>query len=278
MTELKDIRLVALDLDDTTLCSDGSLADTTREAIFAAISVGIEVVVASGRAFNSLPKTVTEIPGIRYAITSNGAAAVKNPSGERIVSLVLKPDTVREIIDVFGEELLECFIDGQAYCDARYMREPVRFGCSEAYVEYVKTTRLPVDDMLCFIGENALRIDSIDVLCTDARHRAELWDKAAGIGEAYVTSSSHRLIEIADAGAGKGATLKKLCAQLGIPPEKTAAFGNGDNDADMLKLAGLGVAVKNATAGCIAAADMVCASNDECGVAEILNKIMKEKQ
>ena len=147
MVRFKDIRLIALDLDDTTLCSDGSLADKTREAIEAAISSGIEVVIASGRAFNSLPRAVAEICGIRYAITSNGAAVAKNPGGERIVSLTLHPDTVQDILELFGNELLECFIDGQAYCDARYMADPMRFGCSPAYVEYVKTTRLPVGDM-----------------------------------------------------------------------------------------------------------------------------------
>ncbi|MEF2811530.1 MAG: HAD hydrolase family protein [Oscillospiraceae bacterium] len=76
MVRFKDIRLIALDLDDTTLCSDGNLADKTREAIEAAISSGIEVVIASGRAFNSLPRAVAEICGIRYAITSNGVCRV----------------------------------------------------------------------------------------------------------------------------------------------------------------------------------------------------------
>ena len=96
MVRFKDIRLIALDLDDTTLCSDGSLADKTREAIEAAISSGIEVVIASGRAFNSLPRAVAEICGIRYAITSNGAAVTKNPGGERIVSLTLHPRAFRQ--------------------------------------------------------------------------------------------------------------------------------------------------------------------------------------
>ena len=178
MAELKDIRLIALDLDDTTLCSDGSLADKTREAIETAINAGVEVVIASGRAFNSLPRAVADICGIRYAITSNGAAVAKNPGGERIVSLTLHPDTVQDVLKLFGNELLECFIDGQAYCDARYMRDPLRFGCSPAYVEYVKTTRLPVDDMPDFMRENARRLDSVDVLCASSGHRAELWERA----------------------------------------------------------------------------------------------------
>ena len=72
MTNFENIRLIALDLDDTTLRSDGSLSSQTKKAIQAAIGAGLEVVVASGRSLHSLPKAVSEIPGIRYAITSNG--------------------------------------------------------------------------------------------------------------------------------------------------------------------------------------------------------------
>lgn len=183
------------------------------------------------------------------------------------MSLTLHPDTIQGILELFGNELLECFIDGQAYCDARYMRDPLRFGCSPAYVEYVKTTRLPVGDMPGFMSENAGRLDSVDILCASVFHRAELWEAALRLKNAYITSSSPRLIEIAAAEAGKGASLRRLCELLSVPAQCVAAFGNGDNDADMLSFAGLGVAMENATEACIAASDAVCASNDEHGVA-----------
>lgn len=278
MTNFENIRLIALDLDDTTLRSDGSLSSQTKKAIQAAIGAGLEVVVASGRSLHSLPKAVSEIPGIRYAITSNGAAVVSIADGERLVSLTLHPDTVHELIALFSGELLECFIDGQAYCDAKYIADPMRFGCSEAYVGYVKATRLPVKDMKRFILDNAERLDSVDVLCKNVRHRAELREKARAIPKAYITSSSPRLIEISDAAAGKGASLRRLCEILKVPASAVAAFGNGDNDADMLAFAGLGAAMKNATAACIASADIVCGSNDEHGVAQMLYRIIGEKQ
>lgn len=278
MARFEDIRLIALDLDDTTLHSDGSLSSETRAAIEAAIAAGLEVVVASGRSLHSLPKAVTEIPGIRYAITSNGAAVASLEAGERLVSFSLHPDTVHELIALFGGEMLECFVDGQAYCDAQYIADPVRFGCSEAYVDYVKTTRLPVEDMKSFIIDNAARLDSVDVLCKNAGHRAELWEKALALPKAYITSSSPRLIEISDAEAGKGASLRRLCDILKVPASAVAAFGNGDNDADMLAFAGLGVAMKNATAACIASADLVCGSNDEHGVAQMLYRIIGDKE
>ena len=66
---MKDIKLVALDLDDTTLRSDSSLDPVTRDALIKVIDAGIEVVVASGRAYRSLPEEVLNIDGVRYAIT-----------------------------------------------------------------------------------------------------------------------------------------------------------------------------------------------------------------
>ena len=109
---------------------------------------------------------------------------------------------------VTGGELKLTGIDPEPFEIIEYYREPLRFGCSPAYVDYVKTTRIPVDDMPGFMR----------------RH--------------------------------------------------IAAFGNGDNDADMLAFAGLGIAVKNASKRCLAAADYICPTNDEHGVAITIEKLL----
>ena len=57
-----------------------------------------------------------------------------------------------------------------------------------------------------------------------------------------------------------------------------AAFGDGDNDADMLRIVGLGVAVAGASPDCLAAADFIAASNDEDGVAQGIYHILKEQE
>ena len=274
LTDFKNIKLVALDLDDTTLRSDATLAPETADAIKSAIASGIEVVVASGRAFRSLPKSVLSIDGVRYAISSNGAAIERVSDGSRLMSFVLKQHAVMKVLEAFKGERFEAFINGQPYCDSEYISDPLRFGCSEAYVEYVRTTRLPIDDMPTFIEENIDRLDSIDVLCGTVGHKSSLWERTKLLSDVYVTSSSPRLIEISDSRAGKGAALRYLTEYLGINPEHTAAFGNGDNDADMLRFAGLGVAVKNASPACIAAADYICETNNDLGVAKTIMKMI----
>ena len=273
MTE-KKIKLIALDLDDTTLRSDASLAPETAQAIANAVKSGTQVVIASGRAFKSLPQSVLDIDGIRYAICSNGACIEDMHSRTRLLSFTLRPQVVEQLLETFSGERFEAFIDGQPYCDGEYYEGPLRFGCSPAYVDYVKTTRIPVDDMPDFMRRHIAELDNVDVMCGTLEHKQKLWEKAQKLSDVYVTSSSPRLIEISAAEAGKGAALQRLAQILNIPPQHIAAFGNGDNDADMLAFAGLGIAVKNASKRCLAAADYICPTNDEHGVAITIEKLL----
>ena len=264
------IKLAALDLDDTTLMPGGILDDFTRDTLRQAAESGMEIVVASGRAFTSLPKEVLSIPGLRYAISSNGAALVDIPTKKRIMGFTLKHESVEQILDIFRGERFEGFVNGRAYCPTEYYADPVRFGCTPDYVGYVKSTRTPVDDMPAFLREHMGELDSVDILCGTSERKNMLWEKTRELNNVYVTSSSARLIEISDEHSGKGNALRFLAKMLGMERECIAAFGNGDNDADMLKFAGTGVAVKNASDACKKAADMICESNADDGVAKTI--------
>ena len=90
-----DIKLVALDLDRTTLNSESHLSEVNRQALIDAISNGVHVCIASGRAFDTLPEDVISVPGIEYAITSNGAAIYRIAGKECLKSYVLTPESVK---------------------------------------------------------------------------------------------------------------------------------------------------------------------------------------
>ena len=89
-----------------------------------------------------------------------------------------------------------------------------------------------------------------------------------------MTSSVPFNIEINSARATKGRALESLCALLGIDPADTLAFGDGTNDVSLLRAAGCGVAMANASAEVRAAADRVTLSNNESGVAAVIEEFL----
>ena len=92
------IKCIALDLDGTTLDQDGRLPEANRKAIEDAITQGIEIVIASGRAYDTLPQEVLSIKGIGWAITSNGAAVYRVPEGEAAFRSTLPPEVAEVLV------------------------------------------------------------------------------------------------------------------------------------------------------------------------------------
>ena len=117
-----DIKLVALDLDRTTLNSESHLSEVNRQALIDTISNGVHVCIASGRAFDTLPEDVISVPGIEYAITSNGAAIYRIAGKECLKSYVLTPESVKTILKLTENDIVtyEAFIKGQAFASTEY--------------------------------------------------------------------------------------------------------------------------------------------------------------
>lgn len=277
------IRCIALDLDGTTLNSSGELGRATEQAVRRAVESGIRVAVASGRSLDSLPKAVLDLEGIRYAVTSNGAAVYDIRERKCLIRHTMTERSVREIMRLTEPEKdrvsCETFIDGTPYADSRYVADPVRFGATAHAVSYIRGTRKPVEDIRGFILEHCRELDCIDLVTGSEELKRELWGRIGEIVEdVYLTSSVRRLIEISHKNSGKDAGMRFLTEYLGIRMEETAAFGDGDNDAGLLACAGAGFAVANGSPACKKAADHIVASNDEDGVAQGIGQILEWNQ
>lgn len=272
-----NIRCIALDLDRTTLDKAGRLSPGNRAAIQGAISRGTEVVVASGRAWSSLPAEVTAIPGLRYAITSNGAAVCMAKTGEPLLRHRMRREAASAILDRIaggtetGEIVCEAFVDGVPYCPEAYYAEPEHWGLTPEIARYVRKTRRPVPDIPAFVRAHPDGLDCLDLTILDDASRSALRAQLEReVPHIYITTSARHLLEISDEHGGKHNALRWLLKRLGIAPEETAAFGDGDNDADMLAFVGAGVAVGNAGPACRAAAAFVTDDHDRDGVARWL--------
>ena len=282
-----EIKCIALDLDRTTLDSQGHLSEENRTAIGRAASAGIHVVVASGRSLDSLPAEITEIPGVRYAITSNGAAVYDLCERKCLRQFKMTPESVEDIlrhteqgrmkIEYLEETEIsyEAFIDGRAFAESRYVAAPVRFGAMPQAIPYIQSTRRPIEDMRTFIREHKSELDCVDLVVKSEEMKNKLWKNLReNVSDVYITSSVKQLLEISHRDAGKESGAKFLLEYLGLTREELAAFGDGDNDSGLLKYAGIGFAVANASPECREAADEIVASNDEYGVAQGINKIL----
>ena len=280
----KKFSCLAFDLDRTLLRSDGSLSARTRQALELAAGRGIELAALSGRPFCALPDAILSLSGLHYAAVSNGAAVYRigcAAKAERIYSRTLEKKDVLRILRGMqarfesGEISYEVFVEGVSYAPEEYLESLEAYGFNEQTAEYTRSTRRPVENILSFIEANAEQLDSLDIILKDSTGKMalskRLLQEMPGI---YVTSSMAHRVEISHRNASKAEGLRFILQELGLPAAEAIAFGDGENDADMLRFAGIGAAVKNAAPECLAAADLVCESNDEDGAAQAIEKIL----
>lgn len=275
------ITCIALDLDRTTLNSQGRLSEKNRQAINSAIDSGIQIVVASGRALRSLPGEILDVKGIRYAVTSNGASVYDLHTGECLKQHKMTAASVEAILH-FTEHpdvAYEGFINGKPYGQREYVEDPVRFGSARAAVPYVQRTREPVENIRAFLLEHREDLNSLDVVTGDRALKGKLWEQLnRNVPDIYITSSMPHLLEISHKESGKHSGTRFLLEYLGLSRSGLAAFGDGDNDAELLKFAACGIAVENASAICRAAADWITRSNDQDGVAYAIERILEANE
>ncbi len=273
-----DIQLIALDLDRTTLNSQGKLSKTNYNALSQAIKNGVHVCIASGRAFDTLPSDVLSVPGIEYAITSNGAAVYNIKTKERIKSYLLTENAIDIIMNICKKYPVtyEAFINGVAYTGKEYIDNPYKFGATQHSIDYVLSTRTLKDDIVGFIYENKNRLDCIDIIVNNDELKNTIINEIkTATNEVYITSSIKQLIEISYKDAGKKSGLEFLSNYLNISRENIAAFGDADNDFDMIKYAGVGIAMENASSHLLEVADYTTLHHNNDGVAYAFKNIIK---
>ena len=274
---LVNISLIALDLDGTLLNRHGTISDVNKKALLYAMSKGVHVCICTGRAFDTIPQELLSFPGIEYAITNNGASVYRILGKEKINSLYLEPEAVLTVLEQTREYSVsyEAFLDGGAYASRDYVDNPVAHGASLSAVNYIKSTRHPVEDIEKFMKEHINELESLDVVVGDSELKDKIIDRIkAATRKVYITSSVKQLIEISSMYGGKREGLCFLAKYLNIGRENIAAFGDADNDIDMLDYAGCGIAMANASHRLLEVADYVTTHHDEDGVAYAIKNIL----
>ena len=252
-----DIRMIAADLDGTLLGPDKQYSPYTLQVLQMADGRGIRIVPATGRPRCALPAGTQDLPFFRYAITSNGSSIFDLQSGRRLYACDLDADKTRRILEILCDAGVSCevFSEGNAYADRRRWENPLSAPEGSWHRRYVQSTRRPADDMPSLIRRLAGSIEGFNIIVPDPQQRRSMHKALSAIGGLYITASSSFNLEVADSRVSKAAACAYLAGRFGLAQSQTAAFGDSLNDLEMLRFAGLGVAMGNADPELIRQAD-----------------------
>ena len=268
------IRLIAVDMDGTVLRTDRTVSERTAATLQKAAEYGCVVVPASGRVAGNLPRQVVSIPGIRYAITSNGASVIDLLKKAAIYSDLMDMETSRRLLERLLSEgyFAEAYCGGAAYSDRNALNNLRLLNPPKELLSFVEKSQIFVDDLPQYLVSQRLCPEKINLPFLPCGEVEGLRRKLESDKKYTLCSSLSDNIEINRGGCSKGKALEHLCGLLGIGRQEVLAVGDGGNDLTMLRFAGTGVAMRNASPQALAAADCVTATNDEDGVALAVEK------
>ena len=225
------------------------------------------MIVVTGRMFRSVRPYLTEAGLDEPVVCYQGAVVAEPASGRFLRHEPIPLELARETIRVLQEDgfHVNCYVDDELYV-AEVNRE------AERYAGFQSIPLHPVGDLAAWLSEPPTKLVTIedpevlDGLSARMKDRFE--------GRLYIAKSLPYFLEFASPDVTKGAGLAFLAEHLGFPPERTVAFGDGENDLELLQWAGFGVAVANAHPRVLAAADWVCPSAEVEGVAEVIEALL----
>lgn len=262
-------KLVALDMDGTLLDSQKKLTNRVRSAISSAKEQGIKVVLASGRPFEGMLPTLQEL-GLDseedYVLTYNASLILKVACRTVVNSAILTAQDAIELYEIannLGVNIL-------AYSMTRGLITPKqnKYTDYEAKLNSIGFTEfdfydLPADEGILKV----MMIDEPEILAGAIKQLPQaLQDKYS------MARSTPFFFEFMNKDSNKGKGMAALTTHLGLSPEQIICVGDAANDLEMIKFAGLGVAMENATDEVKAHANYITTSNDNEGVAEVFEK------
>jgi len=259
--DLRPPRLIATDLDGTLVRSDGTISARTRSAVLAAQHAGSVFVMVTARPPRWLHDLADLVGEHGVAIVANGAILYDVVRRQAIRTRLIDPAVALEVAQAIRAEIPE--VEFAIERSDRYGQEP----------HYVNRWPRPDDTLVAgievLLSEPAAKL----LVRHPSWHSDDLLARINPVVADRVTASHSggtSLVEISASGVSKAAMLADFAATQGISATESIAFGDSINDLPMLAWAGTSYGVANAHAEVLAMVDTVCPSNDEDGVAAVL--------
>lgn len=268
---MTDIRLIVIDLDGTLLDSRKQIHPLSARAIQQVRNLGIPVVLATGRTFRSAAfyakRLALDTPIIAHAGAFISTLDESKPWREVCIEPVIAADLLATL------EKYDFYI--KVYVgDQLYVEEDTEATAQFSVLYHVPYTAVGKKNL----SRANLKPHKIAIIGAAERIAEAFKLIAPWQGYCDAIHDSPNGIEIVAAGVSKGDAMLYICERLGIPLSKVMAFGNEGNDISMVKLAGIGVAMGNSYERLKEVADIMAKSNEELGVADILDRYLIKPQ
>lgn len=275
MERERKIRIIAFDLDGTTLQHGNVLSERNRLAMEKAAEVGVYVVPCTGRNVSFLPPCLKELSCIRYAITSNGAAVWDMRENRRLCADLIKPSMAAAVVRIAEKfrVYMEFYVNGMPVTQrGNPEKAETHFGFPPEKLFFTKKNYVFVDSLERYVVEEDIHIEKINFMYVPDDVRDEFYAALKELGGLEITYSNVDNFELNTAGCDKGSGLRAFCNAIGLDAAEAMAIGDNGNDLGMLREAGFAVAVNNAIDEVKAMCDVVVADYREDGFAEAIER------
>ncbi len=268
-----DYLLAALDMDGTLLNTDHAFTPYTVAALTRAAEAGKVIALCTGRCLSELWRHFETVPAVGYAISENGGCLYDVKAGKVLSQLTIAPDRAMAILEKLRgyDACVQCFMNGQSYIES---------AGGEALKPYHVYDFAPVfeEGSVFVAGVLALarekgHVEKIDVYFADPGDKAAFWREIAD-RDLFIADSLGYGCEISPREATKSGGLIRLCEHLGIDLSRSLAIGDGGNDLDLMRAAGMSIAMGNADPRVLAAADATTEDCDHDGAARAVLRYM----
>ncbi|RKS15026.1 hypothetical protein C8C87_2338 [Flavobacterium sp. 120] len=259
--------MLVLDMDDTLLTDDHTISDENKEMLFKAQELGVYVILASGRPTPAMTAYAKELQlDNSFMISYNGAVITDLKEDKVIFEQTLTQEQIHELYDYSLKSNTHII----TYVDGKIVSET-----NSEFIEIEKNiTGLEHNKVLSFKDE----VQSSAVKCILLEEPSYLKevekDLKAAMPHLSVSMSKPFFLEVAQNGIDKAASIKILAEKLDIHQSEIIAVGNAGNDLTMIEYAGLGVWVDNVTPELRDKGDVIVASNNNHGVAEVVRRFI----
>ncbi len=255
------------DVDGTLVADDKSLPEANRQAVAKLAHAGVAFALISSRPPRGMAEVIKALD-VPLVFAGFNGGVISTAENEVLEQHLLEPDEARRTV----KSLANGGVDVWVFAGQEWFAQNATSAYNAREIRTVRFEPTIVQNFGAALDKAAKIVGVSDDAALLGRCEAEL--RAQLSGRATIVRSQRYYLDITDALANKGAGVRSIARQLGVPLEEVAVIGDGPNDVDMFKVGGLSIAMGNAEPAVRQAANYVTGGNNEGGFAQAMERFI----